>query len=132
VKSRSALGFALGALTAASIGAATTLPLFAGNDRAAAEWAAAGFLAMAVPSILCGICLEREHGRPGPRFLLVLVAGFGARVVLAALTSIFAAKASAATALIAGLAAGFVPLTAFEMAWFARKRALRLEAEPRR
>lgn len=128
---RSAIGFALGASAMAAVGAATLLPVFAGDDRAASTWAAAGFLAMAVPSIACGAWLAREHGRPGSRFLLALVAGVAARLILASLTTIFAARAAAGPALVAGLAAGYVPLTAFEMVWFMRHRALGLGTESR-
>ena len=129
---RSAIGFALLASVAAAVGAAALLPWFWGGDRVASAWAAKGFLAMAAPGIARGAWLAREHGRPAPRFLIALATGFVTRLVLAALAAFFAAKADAGAALIAGLAAGFVPLTAFEMVWFLRVRgAQSLGTDPR-
>jgi hypothetical protein len=125
------IGFTLGAVVVAAFGAATMLPLFVGNDRVASNWAAAGFLTMVIPGIACGAWLAREHGRPGARFLLALATGFAARLILAASAAFFAAKVAAGLSLIAGLAAGFVPLTAFEMIWFARRRPRGLETESR-
>ena len=121
---RSAIGFAFLASVAAAVGAAALLPWFWGGERAASAWAARGFLAMAVPGIVGGAWLAREHGRSAQRFLVALATGFITRLVLAALAAFYAAKAGdgAGTALLSGLAAGFVPLMAFEMAWFARAR----------
>jgi len=87
---------------------------------------------MAVPGIVGGAWLAREHGRSAQRFLVALATGFITRLVLAALAAFSAGKADAGAALIAGLAAGFVPLTLFEMVWFLRARgAQSLGTEPR-
>ena len=131
---RSAIGFALGASVAAAVGAVALLPWFSGDDLPASAWAAKGFLAMALPGIAGGAWLAREHGRPASRFLIALAMGFVTRLALAALAAFYAAKAGdgAGTALLAGLAAGFVPLMAFEMIWFARARGAHgLKTEPR-
>jgi uncharacterized ion transporter superfamily protein YfcC len=79
---------------------------------------------MTVPGIAGGAWLAREHGRSVTRFLVALVTGFVTRLFLAALAAFFAAGAGngAGTALLAGLAAGFVPLMIFEMVWFVRAR----------
>jgi TM2 domain-containing membrane protein YozV len=90
---------------------------------------------MAVPGIVGGAWLAREHGRSAQRFLVALATGFITRLVLAGLAAFYAAKAGdgAGTALLAGLAAGFVPLMAFEMVWFVRGRdAQGLGTEPQR
>ena len=79
---------------------------------------------MAVPGVLGGVWLAREHGRSAPRFLLALACGFITRLVLAGSAAFFASRAGggAGIALLVGLAAGFVPLLAFEMFWFLRIR----------
>lgn len=121
---RSVIGFAFLASVAAAVGAAALFPGFSGDDRLASVWAAKGFLAMAVPGLVGGAWLAREHGRTGSRFVVALGAGFILRLVLAALAAFGAANAggSARTGLLAGLAAGFVPVTVFEMIWFSRAR----------
>jgi len=118
------IGFAFGASAAATLGAAGVVLWIATTGSAAASWAAAGFAVMAVPGIVFGSWLAREHGRPGSRFLSALATGFVTRLVLVAVAAFSAAKAGegAGTALLAGLAAGFVPLQIFEMIWFLRAR----------
>lgn len=119
---------------AIAIGAVALLRLFLGGDRLASAWATKGFLAMAIPGIIGGAWLAREHGRPAQRFLIALAMGFVTRLVLAGLAAFYAARAGegAGTALLSGLAAGFVPLMIFEMIWFNRARgAPGLGAEPR-
>jgi hypothetical protein len=127
VRSRPIIGFALGAATAALLGAVGLLWWSAAAGASAAPWAVCGFAAMALPGILGGAWLAREHGRPGSRFLSALATGFVTRLVLVAVAAFYAAKAGegAGTALLAGLAAGFVPLMIFEMVWFLRARGTR-------
>ena len=100
----------------------------AAGDRFA--WAARGFLAMALPVIGAGWWLAREHGRAGGAFVIALGAGFILRAALLAVVVATAARRGpdALVGALAGLAAGFVPLTAFEMLWFTR-RAHRASAE---
>lgn len=130
--SRSVIGFALSASAVAATGAAALLLCYGSGDRVASAWAAKGFLAMAVPGIAGGTWLVREHGRSATRFLLALATGFATRLVLAGVAAFFAAKADAGVPLIAGLAAGFVPLTIFEMVWFLHARdAQSFGTEPR-
>jgi len=134
VTSRSVIGFALLASVAAATGAAALIPWFWGGERAASAWAARGFLAMAMPGIVGGAWLAREHGRSAQRFLVALATGFITRLVLAGLAAFYAGRAGdgAGTALLLGLAAGFVPLMVFEMIWFARARGAQgLGTEPR-
>jgi hypothetical protein len=128
------IGFVLGAGAAATLGAAGLATWVASTGTSAFPWAAGGFAAMAVPGIAGGSWLAREHGRPGSRFLWALATGFVTRLVLVAIAAFLAAKAGdgAGTALLAGLAAGFVPLMIFEMIWFLRARGARpLETETR-
>ena len=77
----SAAGFALGATVASAMGAVALIPLFTGDDRFAAAWAARGFAALALPGILGGAWLAREHGRTGSRFVVALAAGFMLRMI---------------------------------------------------
>jgi len=121
---RSPIGFVLGASSAAAIGAAALVPLFSGGDRLSSAWAVKGFLAMAVPGVIGGAWLAREHGRSAQRFLIALATGFVTRLILAGSAAFFAARAGggAGLALLFGLAAGFVPLMTFEMIWFVRAR----------
>jgi hypothetical protein len=118
----SAATFARGASVAAALGALALLPWLAGDDRLAAAWSARGFAAMAIPGVVGGTWLARKHGRRASRFVVALGAGFLARLVLAGIAAFGAAKAGggAIEGLLAGLAAGFVPVMAFEMFWFAR------------
>ena len=126
-------GFVLGATAAAAVGAVALLAWSAGGDVRAAGWAASGFLAMALPSVAFGAWLAHDHGRASSRFVVVVLVGIGVRFVFAAIAAIGAVQAggSATTGLLAGLAAGFVPVMLFETAWFARlPNAPRLGAEP--
>lgn len=131
---KAAIGFGCAASIAAVVGVAALSPLFLGPDRVAADWAARGFLAVAVPGIAGGMWLVREHGRDGSGFVWALGAGFVARLVLAAICAFGASKAgnSATTGLVSGLAAGFVPVTALEMVWCARARTRSVVATERR
>lgn len=112
--------FAAGAAASAALGAIMI-------SRAGA-WAGAGFLATAVPGLIFGLWMAREHGRPGSRFALALGSGFLVRLVLVASAAFLAGRAGADAGwrLLAGLAAGFVPLFLFETVWFGRN-ALRRE-----
>ena len=131
---RSTIGFVLGASTAASLGVVVLLAGYARADRVAAGWAATGFLAMALPGVAGGAWLAREHGRSASRFIVALATGFVTRLAAAAVAVFFESRAGggAGPALLSGLAAGFVPVTLFEMAWFVRARGVqRLGAEPK-
>ena len=114
--------FVLGATAAALVGGAALLTWFAGDDALAKGWATTGFLAMALPGIAAGAWRTREHGRAESRFVIAVLAGILVRLVVAAIVVSGAARegGSAMTGLPAGLFFGFVPLMAFETAWFAR------------
>jgi len=126
--------FALGALATTAVSAVGIGWWLAGRDSAVTSWASIGFVVTAAPGIVIGSWLAAEHGHTGSRFLIAIAAGFVTRLVLAAVAAFGAAKAGGAAGfgLISGLAAGFVPLTAFEMIWFvARQRASGLPTETR-
>jgi hypothetical protein len=70
--------------------------------------------------------MAREHGGRGARFLAALATGFVLRVLAAAVGTFMVARVDgAAAAWIGGLAAGFVPLLAFEIFWFSRRLGAR-------
>jgi lipopolysaccharide export LptBFGC system permease protein LptF len=81
---------------------------------------------MALPGIVCGAWLAREHGRSASRFLMALGTGFMLRLLLGAVTAAGAAHAgrSAIAGLLPGLAVGFLSVTSFEMLWFVRMARL--------
>ena len=121
---RGSIGFGCAASVAAALGASALSPIWLGADRTASAWATIGFFAMAVPAIVGGAWLAHEHGRSGSRFVLALGTGFIARMVLAAIAAFGASRSggAATTGLLAGLAAGFAPVTVLEMIWFSRAR----------
>ena len=86
-------------------------------------WSAAAFAATACPGLVFGTWLAHLHGRSGGAFPLVVGAGLFVRLALGCLVAILAARdgGAAVPATLAGLAAGFAPLMAFETWWFARK-----------
>jgi hypothetical protein len=114
---RTTFAFAIGAAAAATTGGLAVAIASPG------PWSAAAFLATAVPALLSGAALAHLHGRPGGAFPLVVGAGSFLRLALGCLVTILAARKGgpAVSAALAGLVAGFVPVTAFETWWFARK-----------
>jgi hypothetical protein len=114
---RSTQSFAIGATAAASLGGvALVLAL-------PSPWSTAAFLATAAPALVSGTALAHLHGRPGGSFPLVVGAGLFLRLALGCGVMILAARTGgpAVPGALAGLLAGFVPVTAFETWWFARK-----------
>ena len=98
-------------------------------------WAIAGFAAMALPVVATGVWLAREQGRAGMSFVVALGAGLLIRATLLALVVAGAASegGGALKGALAGLAIGFVPVTAFELIWFSRRtHGARPQAEWRR
>ena len=114
---RTTHAFAIGALASASAGGAVLAVAMP------SPWSAAAFLSTAVPGILSGIALASLHGRSGGAFPLVVGLGLLVRLLAASTVTVLAARTGgpAIPAALAGLAAGFVPVTAFETWWFARK-----------
>jgi len=88
---------------------------------------------MALPVVGAGWWLARAHGRAGGSFVIALGTGSVVRAALLAFVVATAARrgSDALVGALAGLAAGFLPLTAFEMLWFSR-RAHRVSAEATR
>jgi hypothetical protein len=109
------------------VGAVATVVLSAAASfvvlRSASAWTLYGFAAMAIPGLVSGAWMVRSHGRPGAGFVLALGTGVTLRVVLLSIVVAVAARQGSAelTQTLAGLAFGFVPLTVFELVWFARR-----------
>jgi hypothetical protein len=120
---RSTAGFAIGAAASASLGGCALVLAVPNLAASAWGWAAAAFLVTACPGIVFGVLLEHLHGRQGGAFPLAVGAGLLVRLGLAGLVTVLAARegGSAIPADLLGLATGFVPVTAFETWWFARK-----------
>ena len=90
---------------------------------------------MALPVIATGAWLAYEQGRAGVSFVIALGTGLFMRAVLLVAVVVGAANQGpgALKGALAGLAIGFVPVTAFEMVWFSRRvPGVRPETEWRR
>jgi len=120
---RTTAGFAIGATVSASLGGCALVLAVPQLAASAWGWSAAAFVVTACPGILFGTLLEHLHGRQGGAFPLAVGAGLLVRLGAAGLVTILAAKdgGTAIPADLLGLATGFVPVTAFETWWFARK-----------
>jgi len=119
---RGAVGVALAALA----GGVALLPWALRAADAARLAAGAGFASVAIPTVAGAALLARTHGRAGHGFLVALGVAMAARLALAAGTLIatgirLGSDAMGPAAL--GIAAGFVPAIAYEVAWFARARS---------
>ena len=114
---RTTHAFAIGALASASAGGAVLAVAMP------SAWSAAAFAATACPGLVSGVLLAHLHGRSGGAFPLVVGLGLLVRLVAAGSVTVLAARSGgpAIPAALAGLVAGFVPVTAFETWWFARK-----------
>src|SRR5262245_29104445 len=114
---RTTQAFAIGALASASVGGAVLAVAMPSG------WSAAAFAATACPGLVAGTLLAHVHGRTGGAFPLVVGLGLLVRLVAAASVTALAARTGgpALPAALSGLVAGFVPVTAFETWWFARK-----------
>jgi len=115
--------FAAGAALTATFASGVLLLGLRGATGEASAWAMAGFAAMAFPIIATGAWLAHEQGRAGVAFVVALAAGLLLRAGLLAIVVAAAARRGEPSLLpaLSGLALGFVPLTAFEMIWFARR-----------
>ena len=82
-----------------------------------------GWAIMAAAGLVGGGFMVRAHGRPGSGFLGALAASMLTRLFLSAAGAAWAAASGIETvwAFLGGLAAGYVPLQAFELAWFIRR-----------
>ena len=114
----------------ASIGVAiallSALPVLAlgrAHGREILVWSLGGWALMAVVGIAAGVWMVRSHGRPGSGFLAALAGGMLSRLFLSAAGAAWAARQDIETvwAFLGGLAAGYVPLQTFELAWFIRR-----------
>ena len=126
------LDFASGATISAMFAAAALILGLRGAASVTSSWAMGGFAAMALPLIATGAWLAHEHGRAGVSFVLGLGLGLLTRAVLLIVIVVGAASQGSGTlkGALAGLAVGFVPVTVFEMIWFARRaQAVRPHAE---
>ncbi len=127
--------FASRATISAALAAVALLLVLRGVGSDTSAWAIAGFVAMALPVIATGTWLAHEQGRAGVSFVIALGTGLFMRAVLLVVVVVGAANhgPGALKGALAGLAIGFVPVTAFEMLWFSRRvHGVRPEAEWRR
>ena len=115
--------FASGATIAAALAGAVLIAGLRATESDVSAWAMAGFAAMALPAVATGVWLAREQGRAGVSFVVALGTGLVVRATLLALVVAGAASegSGALKGALAGLAFGFVPVTAFEMIWFSRR-----------
>lgn len=115
--------FALGAVAVSAVGTPALAVVLRNAPDGTSAWALVGFLAMALPAIVCGAWLAREHGRTGASFMVALGAGWALRAASLAAVVVAALRQGpgALSGALIGLAVGFVALTAFEMVWFARR-----------
>jgi hypothetical protein len=83
-------------------------------------WALTGWMAIAVIGVVAGGALVKRHGEAGHGFMVALVAGMLARLAVASLGGFFAMLSgeSAIWSFMGGVTAGFLPVQAFELAWF--------------
>jgi len=123
VTREASLRFGAGAALTAAVAAGVLLLGLRGAASEALAWAMAGFVAMSVPIIVTGAWLAHEQGRAGAAFVVALAAGLLLRAGLLAIVVAAAARQGESSLLpaLSGLVLGFVPLTAFEMIWFARR-----------
>lgn len=107
-------------LPAAALLAALAPALWPGR----VAWAIAGWAAMTALGLAAGAWLTTLHGRASRTFVVALLSGMLARLVMALGGFGFALVGvgrGAAWAWIVGLAAGYVPLQLFETVWFIRR-----------
>lgn len=111
-------------LAASAVGVAAGAVALAATEAAGGSgpWALAGWGPMAGIGLGSGGAMAARHGRPGSGFLAALVAGMLSRLTVAAALGLVATRAGepALLSYVAGLAAGFLPLQAFEVVWFYR------------
>jgi hypothetical protein len=89
----------------------------------AVAWGLTGWAAMATVGTIGGIGLVSSHGRPAVGFLGTLVGATLARLAIAAVLGVAAARAGEALVwpYLTGLAAGYFPLQLVEVAWLVRR-----------
>lgn len=106
----------------AVVGFAAMLPAILAWWDDAILWAAGGWLAVASLGVADGVWLNRKHGTSGSGFMLAMVVGILARLVIVGAGSVVAFRSGgdAAWGFLAGVGAGFVPVQAFEVIWFMR------------
>ncbi len=111
-------------LAASAVAVAAGVVLLAATRSAGGSesWALAGWGPMAAIAVGSGGAMAARHGRPGSGFLAALAVGMLSRLTVAAALGLVATRAgeTAVLSYVAGLAAGFLPLQAFEVVWFYR------------
>ena len=87
------------------------------------RWSMAGWAIMAVVGVITGLWMVRVHGKPGSGFLAAMGTGMLARLFLSAAVALWAAQQGIeyVWAFLTGLFTGYLPLQAFEVAWFFRE-----------
>lgn len=88
----------------------------------AIAWSLSGWLILAAVGAADGVWLNLRYGQAGSGFLLAMVTGMLARMLVVGIGTFLAFRAGEAApwAFLAGVAAGFVPLQVFEVIWFLR------------
>jgi len=108
------------------IAVATGVAVYAVATPRGAEitrWSMTGWAIMAVTGVVTGLWMVRVHGKPGSGFLAAMGTGMLARLFLSAGVALWAAQHGIeyVWAFLAGLVTGYLPLQAFEVAWFFRE-----------
>jgi len=126
--------FCLGAVP---LGLLTALPLWLWFPAGTApwRWALWGWSIMTLTAVGGGAWLAARVGTRGSGFLLALAASMLTRLCASAAgaAAVMLWAREAAGAYLAGLAAGFVPMQVYEIAWFHRRgrSAAQTDAAPR-
>ena len=87
------------------------------------RWSMTGWAIMVVIGVISGLWMVRVHGKPGSGFLAAMGTGMLARLFLSTAAALWAAQHGIeyVWSLLAGLVSGYLPLQAFEVAWFFRE-----------
>lgn len=114
--------FAVGAVAIALASGLLGLPWVVGRWGDAMPWAVSGWGATAAVGIAAGIWMAYQYGRAGSGFLIGIVAGMLARMLIVGLGTAAAIRlgGSGPWGFLAGFALGFVPLQTYELVWFIR------------
>ena len=114
--------FGMIAALLAVAGFAAVLPAVNAWWPDATFWAAGGWLALTALGVADGVWLNRQYGSPGSGFMLALVAGILARMVIVGGGAVlaFLSGGNSAWGFLAGVGAGFIPVQVFSMIWFAK------------
>jgi len=123
MRSGGALRFAILGVAIVLASGLALLPLALARGEETVRWAVLGWTIMAITGVAGGTWMVRKHGQQGAGFLVALGTCMLARL-FASVSGAAAAAMSGMDAVwpyVAGLAAGYLPLQAFELFWFIRR-----------